>query len=121
MKKPRITRITLKQVRHRKGRSDWQRVDAMTDAEVIAAAKSDLDAPPMTKRQLAKFKRVVDPKAVREATGLSQWAFARAFRLPIGTVRDWEQGRSRPDQAARNYLRVIANDPMAAKRAVAAN
>ncbi len=103
-----------------KGDTDWVRVDAMSDAQVRTAARSDPDAHPLPKRQLAEMQHPVDARAVRATTGLSQAAFARVFRIPLGTVRDWEQGRSRPDQAARNYLRVIASEPQAVRRAVAA-
>jgi len=44
--------------------------------------------------------------------------FASRFRIPIGTLRDWEQGASKPDQAARAYLTVIARDPEAVIRAL---
>ena len=39
--------------------------------------------------------------------------------LPIGTLRDWEQGRCEPDQPARAYLSVIAHDPEGVRRALA--
>ena len=72
----------------------------------------------LTEEELAELRPVIDAKTVREATGLTQEEFARIFALPLGTLRDWEQHRTRPDRAAENYLRVIATDPQAAKRAV---
>jgi putative transcriptional regulator len=98
--------------------TDWARVDALTEDEINAAAAADPDAPPLSEEDLAEFRSVIDPKAVRAATGLTQEEFARTFALPLGTVRDWEQHRSRPDRAAENYLRVIATNPEAAKQAV---
>ena len=50
-------------------------------------------------------------KIIRRALGLSQEAFAIRYQIPIGTLRDWEQGRTEPDQAARAYLKVIAAEP----------
>jgi putative transcriptional regulator len=38
--------------------------------------------------------------------------------VPIGTLRDWEQGRAEPDQTARAYLLVIASDPDAVRHAL---
>ena len=35
----------------------------------------------------------------------------RLMKGPVGTLRDWEQGRSEPDQPARAYLLVIARAP----------
>jgi putative transcriptional regulator len=53
----------------------------------------------------------VDVKTVRKRTGLSQEAFAGAFGFSPGTVRDWEQRRRVPDQAARMYLWAIGQRP----------
>lgn len=58
----------------------------------------------------------VDIKAIRAATKKSQQAFAAAYHLPIGTVRDWEQGRRVPDAPARALLAIISADPVAAER-----
>lgn len=57
-------------------------------------------------------------RAIRIRLKLTQPAFAKRFGLPVGTVRDWEQGRALPDQAARVLLRVIERDPVAVQRAV---
>jgi putative transcriptional regulator len=40
-----------------------------------------------------------NPKVVRQALGLSQEELAARFRIPVGTLRDWEQGRVEPDAA----------------------
>ena len=42
--------------------------------------------------------------------GFTQEEFAARYQIPIGTLRDWEQGRTEPDQPARAYLKVIAYD-----------
>jgi putative transcriptional regulator len=41
-----------------------------------------------------------------------------ALGFPITTLRDWEQGRVRPDTSARAYLMVIAKEPEAVERAL---
>lgn len=61
----------------------------------------------------------LDVKAVREATGLSQENFALQFGLELATVRNWEQGRSEPDTAARSFLLTIARNPQAVRAALA--
>jgi len=38
----------------------------------------------------------IDVRAIRAATGKTQARFAADFHLPVGTVRDWEQGRRQP-------------------------
>ena len=80
--------------------ADWSRLDAMTEKEREAAAKSDPDAQPLADKQLKRMRRVPYAKHVRWAIGLNQEEFAAAFGIPIGTLRDWEQGRCTPDQAA---------------------
>ena len=57
-------------------------------------------------------------KTLRRALGLTQEEFAARFQIPLGTLRDWEQGRAEPDQTARAYLRAIAGDPTAVHRAL---
>ncbi len=52
-----------------------------------------------------------DVKTIREKLGLTQSAFAERFGLPLGNVRDWEQGRSVPDAAARMLLKIIQKAP----------
>jgi putative transcriptional regulator len=50
-------------------------------------------------------------KVIRRALRLTQEEFSARYKIPLGTLRDWEQGRSEPDQPARAYLKVIAADP----------
>lgn len=90
---------------------DWSRLDAMTEEERHAAALNDPDNPPLTEEVLKRMKRVPRTKTLRRALGLTQEEFATRFHIPIGTLRDWEQGRAEPDQAARAYLTVIASAP----------
>jgi putative transcriptional regulator len=92
-------------------RTDWARVDAMTDEEVEAAAAADPDARPTTPEETATMRRVPRVKTLRRSLGLTQEEFAARYRIPLGTLRDWEQGRTEPDQPARAYLKVIAINP----------
>jgi putative transcriptional regulator len=61
----------------------------------------------------------VDVRAVRKKLGLSQEQFAAAFGVSASTVRNWEQGRRRPEGPARVLLKVIEREPAAVKRALA--
>lgn len=99
--------------------TDWSRLDAMSEEQIVAAARSDRDALPLSDAQLKRSKRVPLAKVIRRGLGLSQQEFAEIFGIPIGTLRDWEQGRFEPDQAARSYLKVIARNPDAVRRALA--
>ena len=60
----------------------------------------------------------VDVKAIRETMEMSQEQFALEFGLELATVRNWEQCRSEPDTAARNFLVTIAHDPKAVRHAL---
>ena len=90
----------------------------MTDEEVHAAALRDAYAQPLTDEDMARMKRVPRAKTLRRALGLTQEEFAARFQIPLGTLRDWEQGRAEPDQTARAYLRAIAGDAAAVHRAL---
>lgn len=55
----------------------------------------------------------IDVREVRRGMGLSQAQFATKFGFPPATLRNWEQGRSRPDAPTRVLLAVIAKHPEA--------
>ena len=116
MKKGSITRFKLDPKKPPKG--DWRAFEAMSEEERHQAALSDLDAPPATEAQLARARRVPTVRALRKQLNLTQEEFAARFHLPLGTVRDWEQGAHRPDRAAQVLLTVIARDPDAVARAL---
>jgi putative transcriptional regulator len=101
-------------------RTDWAALRAMTNAEINTAALSDPDNPPLTPERQARLKRVPQVKVMRRAMRLTQEEFSARFRIPLGTLRDWEQGKTEPDQAARAYLTVIAHDPDTVYRALQA-
>jgi putative transcriptional regulator len=84
-----------------------------SDAEIEAAALSDPDNPPRTPEREKKLRRVPQVRVMRKALGLTQEEFAARFHIPLGTLRDWEQGKSEPDTCARAYLKVIARNPKA--------
>jgi putative transcriptional regulator len=83
----------------------------MTEEEIVANALSDPDNPPLTAEQLARAKRVNAIKDIRRRLDMTQVQFAETFRLPLSTIRDWEQERSYPDAPARALLTAIARDP----------
>ena len=98
------------------GRTDWARVKAMTDAEVLAAALADPDAQPLTAEELSRMRRVSPAKVLRQRLGMTQRQFSETFAIPIGTLRDWEQHRSTPDAPALALLRAIEREPQTMTR-----
>jgi putative transcriptional regulator len=61
---------------------------------------------------------VIDVRATRKGLGLSQAEFAARFGFHPATLRNWEQGRTRPDGPARVLLAVIARHPEAVEDAL---
>jgi putative transcriptional regulator len=100
----------------------WARLRSKTNDQVLAEARADRTALPVEDRDSASVGsvgRVSLAKRIRWALHMSQIEFAKTFHIPLGTLRDWEQHRRDPDQAARAYLEVIAREPNAVRRALA--
>ncbi len=103
----------------KRGKTDFSKLDALSDDEIERRALSDPDAEPLSEEELAEMERVPDVKAIRERLDLSQAEFSKRFRLSLRTVQDWEQGRFEPDQASRTLLRLIEKIPHAVEEALA--
>jgi putative transcriptional regulator len=54
---------------------------------------------------------VPDVRAIRRKLRMSQMEFAKNYRIPLPTLKNWEQGRRRPDAPAAAYLHAIAKRP----------
>lgn len=68
--------------------------------------------------QVAKVPDSVDVRRIRDRLGMSQTRFAAAYGFTLDSVRNWEQGRRKPDVSARALLTVIDREPEAVKRAL---
>jgi putative transcriptional regulator len=75
--------------------------------QAVAWTRGDNDRARVTLVQVPD----VDVRKVRLKMGLSQAQFATKFGLPPATLRNWEQGRARPDAPTRVLLAVIARHP----------
>lgn len=60
----------------------------------------------------------IDVKKIRARLGLSQEAFAKTYGFALSAVRDWEQGRRRPERSARILLKIVEKEPEAVTRAL---
>jgi putative transcriptional regulator len=81
---------------------------AYSNGEQIAVKTSTIQVP-----------NDIDVRQIRGKIGLTQQAFAQHFGFALSAVRDWEQGRRRPDRSARILLKVIEHEPDAVERALA--
>src|ERR1700722_18131975 len=116
MKKGSITSFRL--APNKPPKTEWRAFDAMSGEERHQGGLSDPECPPATAAQLARARRVPTVRALRKQLNMTQEEFAARFHLPLGTIRDWEQGAHRPDKAAQVLLTVIAKDPDAVARAL---
>ncbi len=83
----------------------------------LIAAMEEAAAHALGKGKVARIHtiEVPDVRAIRVGLGLSQQAFASAYRIPLATLKGWEQGRRQPDATASAYLSVIAGLPQQAR------
>ena len=79
--------------------------------DAIAFARGDVSR--------GRIAKPLDVRAIRSATKKTQKQFADAYQLPVGTVRDWEQNRRRPDAPARVLLSLIQAEPETVEHLVA--
>jgi putative transcriptional regulator len=83
----------------------------------ISTPPADVDAP-LSDDEFERGHGAMLARRARAATSLSQAAFALRYGIPVGSLRDWEQGRRAPDAATTSYLRVIARMPEAVAKAL---
>jgi putative transcriptional regulator len=81
---------------------------------------SEADENELSDGTLASVRPVLIAKRARLIARLSQTEFARVYGIPVGTLRDWEQGRTNPDAAAVAYLTAIIHDSKAVAKAYGA-
>jgi putative transcriptional regulator len=84
----------------------------ITTRAIELAANADPDAQPLSAAHVKRMQRTPQAKIIRRALGLTQQEFATRYHIPLGTLRDWEQGRAIPDAPTKAYLTVIARSPV---------
>jgi putative transcriptional regulator len=98
--------------------------DAMTEEELETAARRDRDNPPLDETEyraamaLAAERDIHGVARLRRKLGMAQVQFADRYKIPLQTLRQWEQGAREPDAAARSLLAVIEADPAFAAEAI---
>jgi putative transcriptional regulator len=99
-----------------KPRINRPKIDATSEADIRRQMRED----DQEDGDLAGFAPVIPPQLLRRQLDMTQAQFAKALRVPLSTLRNWEQGRVLPDPAARSLLTIVAKNPKAALRALAA-
>lgn len=111
-----MARMTLEEIRNRPSTVDRAKVEATTEAEIEAHRAADGD---VGLNVPADARIIESPRALRVRLGLTQPEMASALNIPLGTWRNWEQGRVSLEPAAVALLRVVSHAPAAALAALA--
>jgi putative transcriptional regulator len=81
-------------------------------------ARAYLDGTADKSRYRVHVPEKVDVKGIRKRLGLSQESFAATYGFALSAVRDWEQGRRRPERSARILLKIVEKEPEVVTRAL---
>ncbi len=109
-----IKRMKLDEIMALPSRRDRAKLDATTEAGIRRQTIEDGHDPDAELRD----EDIVSPREIRHRLGMSQDAFAARLRIPVATLRNWEQHRVTMDPATVSLLRIVAHDPEAAFRAL---
>lgn len=112
-----IVRKSLDKIRLEPRTIDHARIAATTDEEIRQQAVEDGEDPDAP---MPEFELTIPAHVVRRKLGMTQAAFARVLHIPIGTIRNWEQNRVKPDPAARALLTILYRQPKIALEALQA-
>lgn len=82
-------------------------------------ARAYLDGSADMRRYRIHIPETIDVKKIRARLGLSQADFAATYGFALSAVRDWEQGRRKPERSARILLKIVQKEPEAVIRALA--
>jgi putative transcriptional regulator len=85
----------------------------------LDSAKAYLDGTIDKRNYRVHVPENIDVRKIRARLGLSQEAFAERYGFALSAVRDWEQGRRRPERSARILLKIVEREPEAVTRALA--
>ncbi|MBX9908946.1 MAG: helix-turn-helix domain-containing protein [Beijerinckiaceae bacterium] len=110
-----IVRKSLDEIKASARQIDLARLHAATEGDIHRHAIEDGQNPD---EEPGGYTPVLPARMVRKQLGMTQEAFAAALNIPLATLRNWEQGRVRPDPAARALLTIFAREPDAALRAL---
>jgi putative transcriptional regulator len=85
----------------------------------IEEVRGYLDGTADKSRYRVHVPKTIDVRKIRRRLGLSQEAFAQTYGFTVSAVRDWEQGRRKPERSARILLKIVEKEPEAVTRALA--
>jgi putative transcriptional regulator len=107
-----MAKTLSEQARNALKATDWSKVDAITDDDIVRQIASNPDAAPDMAPE-------IDVRAIRRAAGMTQAQFAAAYEFSVRTIQEWERGAKKPSGPARTLLRAIRSDPEGLRKAIA--
>jgi putative transcriptional regulator len=110
-----MARMTLDQIKASKPKVDRAKIAATGEEDIARHMREDGEDPGAAP---GTFIEDVPPAQIRERIGMTQVEFANVLRIPVATLRNWEQGRVRIDPAARALFRILSRDPKHALKAL---
>jgi len=111
-----MARMTLEQIKASRPKVDRAKIEATSQEDIARHMREDGESPDAA---LGTFIEDLPPALIREQMGMTQVEFAKTLRIPVATLRNWEQGRVGIDPAARALFRILSRDPKHALRALA--
>jgi putative transcriptional regulator len=114
----RIVRFTAAEVRRmsREHPFDKKLFGAITDEDIARQIAEDPDVAPDITTLPDEWR--VKPRSLRRKLGMTQRQMAKLLRIGLGTLRNWEQGRTLPDGPAKSLLIIAEREPKAVLRAL---
>ena len=112
-----MVRKSLKAIKAARPKMDRAKIAATGEKDIRRHMREDGEDTTRT----PAIEDVITPRVIRKRLNMTQDEFARALRIPVATLRNWEQGRNAIDPAARALLTVVARNPKAALAALAAD
>ena len=110
-----MARMTLDQIKASKPKVNRAKIAATGEEDIARHMREDGEDPGAAP---GAFIEDVPPAQIRERIGMTQVEFANVLRIPVATLRNWEQGRVRIDPAARALFRILNRDPKHALKAL---
>jgi putative transcriptional regulator len=110
-----MVRKSLKAIKMSKPQWDRKKFGATTEKDFRRQMIEDSENPDHT----PSAEEIYSPQVIRKRLKMTQEEFAKALRIPVATLRNWEQGRNAIDPAARSLLMVVARNPRSVLAALA--
>lgn len=108
-------RKSLAEIKAARPTIDRARMAATSEDDILRHREEDGER---ANDEAAGYAPVLPVQTVRKQLSMTQEQFAAALHIPLPTLRNWEQGRTLPDPAARALLTIVAKEPEAALRAL---